>query len=83
MPLDDPCRGAATRALAYGHVAAALGTLRRIGLEQILPRRPDLTPVNIALKKRGVALIRTFQVNSGHSSNTARVLRAQCTGGRN
>jgi hypothetical protein len=29
------------RALAYGHVAAALGTLRRIGLEQILPRRPE------------------------------------------
>ena len=29
------------RALAYGHVAAALGTLRRIGLDQILPRRPE------------------------------------------
>ncbi len=29
------------RALGYGHVAAALGTLRRIGLDQILPRRPE------------------------------------------
>ena len=29
------------RALACGHVAAALGTLRRIGLDQILPRRPE------------------------------------------
>ncbi len=44
---DEPMQPAAAqrfeieRALAYGHVAAALGTLRRIGLEQILPRRPD------------------------------------------
>jgi hypothetical protein len=29
------------RALAYGHVAAALGTLRQIGLDQLLPRRPE------------------------------------------
>ena len=44
---DEPMQPAATqrfeieRALAYGHVAAALGTLRRIGLDQILPRRPE------------------------------------------
>jgi Transposase DDE domain len=44
---DEPMQPAATqrfeieRALAYGHVAAALGTLRRIGLERILPRRPE------------------------------------------
>ncbi|MGH8276032.1 MAG: IS1634 family transposase [Steroidobacteraceae bacterium] len=44
---DEPMQPTATqrfeieRALGYGHVAAALGTLRRIGLEQILPRRPD------------------------------------------
>ena len=44
---DEPMRPAVTqrfeieRALAYGHVAAALGTLRQIGLERILPRRPD------------------------------------------
>ena len=47
MLADEPMQPAAAqrfeieRALAYGHVAAALGTLRRIGLEQILPRRPD------------------------------------------
>ena len=44
---DEPMQPAATqrfeieRALAHGHVAAALGTLRRIGLDQILPRRPE------------------------------------------
>src|SRR5271157_2171602 len=43
---DEPMQPAATqrfeieRALAYGDVAAALGTLRQIGLDQILPRRP-------------------------------------------
>jgi len=44
---DEPMQPAATqrfeieRALGYGHVAAALGTLRQIGLDQILPRRPE------------------------------------------
>jgi Transposase DDE domain len=44
---DEPMQPAAAqrfeieRALSYGHVAAALGTLRRIGLDQILPRRPE------------------------------------------
>jgi hypothetical protein len=44
---DEPMQPAATqhfeieRALAYGHVAAALGTLRQIGLERLLPRRPE------------------------------------------
>jgi hypothetical protein len=44
---DEPMQPAATerfaieRALAYGHVAAALGTLRQSGLDQILPRRPE------------------------------------------
>ena len=43
---DEPMQPAASqrfaieRALAYGHVAAALGTLRQIGLDQILPKRP-------------------------------------------
>ncbi len=43
----EPMQPAATqrfaieRALAYGHVAAALGTLRQIGLEPLLPRRPE------------------------------------------
>ena len=44
---DEPMQPAAAqrfeieRALSYGHAAAALGTLRRIGLDQILPRRPE------------------------------------------
>src|SRR5271157_3405204 len=44
---DEPMQPAATqrfeieRALAYGDVAAALGTLRQIGLDRILPRRPE------------------------------------------
>ena len=44
---DEPMQPAATqgfeieRALAFGHVAAALGTLRQIGLDQLLPRRPE------------------------------------------
>ena len=29
------------RALAHGHVAAALGTARRLGLDKILPKGPD------------------------------------------
>jgi hypothetical protein len=43
---DEPMQPAATqpfaieRSLGYGHVAAALGTLRQIGLDQILPQRP-------------------------------------------
>ena len=30
-----------TRALAHGHVAAALGTVRRLGLDKALPSRPE------------------------------------------
>ena len=29
------------RALAHGHVAAALGTVRRLGLDRILPQGPE------------------------------------------
>ena len=29
------------RALAHGHVAAALGTVRRLGLDQVLPKGPE------------------------------------------
>ena len=29
------------RSLPHGHVAAVLGTLRRIGLDRLLPRRPQ------------------------------------------
>src|SRR5512143_2956146 len=32
---------AIVRALPHGHVAAALGTARRIGLDRLLPRRPE------------------------------------------
>jgi hypothetical protein len=34
-------RFAIERALPHGHVAAVLGTLRRIGLDRLLPRRPE------------------------------------------
>lgn len=34
-------RFAIERALPHGHVAAVLGTLRRLGLERLLPRRPE------------------------------------------
>jgi Transposase DDE domain len=43
---DEPMQPAASqhfaieRSLGYGHVAAALGTLHRIGLDRILPKRP-------------------------------------------
>src|SRR6478672_6545740 len=60
---DEPMQPAAAqrfeieRALAYGHVAAALGTLRRIGLEQILPGRPErlarlMTAMSVVENKR-------------------------------
>ena len=29
------------RALAHGHVAAVLGTVRRLGLDNALPKRPE------------------------------------------
>src|SRR5208283_5612257 len=29
------------RALAHGHVAAALGTVRRLGLDAVLPKAPE------------------------------------------
>src|SRR5512147_405587 len=32
---------AIVRALPHGHVSAALGTARRIGLDRLLPRRPE------------------------------------------
>ena len=44
---DEPMQPAASRrfaierSLGYGHVAAALGTLHQIGLDQILPKRPQ------------------------------------------
>ena len=34
-------RFAIERSLPHGHVAAVLGTLRRIGLDRLLPRRPE------------------------------------------
>jgi Transposase DDE domain len=37
----DPERFEIARALAHGHVAAALGTLRRLGLDKILPNGPE------------------------------------------
>ena len=40
VPLGEQ-RFAITRALAHGHVAAALGTVRRLGLDKILPNGPE------------------------------------------
>ena len=40
VPLGEQ-RFEITRALAHGHVAAALGTARRLGLDKILPKGPD------------------------------------------
>ena len=38
-PTADRCE--IERSLPHGHVAAVLGTLRRIGLDRLLPRRPQ------------------------------------------
>jgi hypothetical protein len=40
VPLGEQ-RFEITRALAHGHVAAALGTARRLGLDKILPKGPE------------------------------------------
>lgn len=43
-------RLAIERSLPHGHVVAVLGTLRRIGLDRLLPRRPErLAPLALAL----------------------------------
>lgn len=71
---DEPTQPVAARcfeikrALAYGHVAAALGTVRRIGLDQILPRRPE------RLAKPITAMIAASVVEPAAKLATARQL---------
>ena len=43
VPLGEE-RFEIARALGHGHVAAALGTVRRLGLDKMLPKGPDRRP---------------------------------------
>jgi hypothetical protein len=56
------------RSLPHGHVAAVLGTLRRIGLDRLLPRRPE------RLAKLTLALIVARVVEPAAKLATARQL---------
>ena len=56
------------RALPHGHVAAALGTARRLGLERLVPRRPE------RLAKLALALIVARIVEPAAKLATARHL---------
>jgi hypothetical protein len=56
------------RSLPHGHVAAVLGTLRAIGLDRLLPRRPD------RLAKLALALIVARVVEPAAKLATARQL---------
>jgi len=58
------------RALPHGHVAAALGTARRIGLDQLLPDGPDRR------RKLAVALIVARLIDPAAKLATARALDA-------
>src|SRR5512134_3770835 len=56
------------RSLPHGHVAAVLGTLRQIGLDRLLPRRPE------RLAKLALALIVARVVEPAAKLSTARQL---------
>src|ERR1700694_3911533 len=56
------------RAVPHGHVAAVLGTLRKLGLERLLPRRPD------RLAKLALAMIVARVVEPAAKLATARQL---------
>jgi hypothetical protein len=56
------------RAVAHGHVAAVLGTVRKLGLERLLPRRPD------RLAKLALAMIVARVVEPAAKLATARQL---------
>jgi Transposase DDE domain len=58
------------RALPHGHVAAALGTARRIGLDRLLPRRPE------RLAKLALALVVARVIEPAAKLATARQLSA-------
>src|SRR5512143_1642665 len=61
-------RLAIERSLPHGHVVAVLGTLRRIGLDRLLPRRPE------RLATRALALIAARVVEPAAKLATARQL---------
>lgn len=63
------------RSLPHGHVAAALGTLRRIGLERTLATRPS-RPRDLA-----VAMIVSRLLNPGSKLAAARSLRQETASG--
>jgi hypothetical protein len=65
-PAADRCE--IERSLPHGHVAAVLGTLRRIGLDRLLPRRPQ------RLAKLALALIVARVVEPAAKLATARQL---------
>jgi hypothetical protein len=56
------------RAVPHGHVAAVLGTVRKLGLERLLPRRPD------RLAKLALAMIVARVVEPAAKLATARQL---------
>jgi len=62
-------RVAIERSLPHGHVAAVLGTLRAIGLDRLLPRRPE------RLARLALALIVARVVEPAAKLATARQLR--------
>src|SRR5512132_1167638 len=61
---------AIVRALPHGHVSAALGTARRIGLDRLLPRRPERR------RKLALALIAARLIDPAAKLATARALDA-------
>src|SRR5512132_3045595 len=61
---------AIVRALPHGHVSAALGTARRIGLDRLLPRRPERR------RKLALALIVARLIDPAAKLATARALDA-------
>src|SRR5512132_1845832 len=61
---------AIVRALLHGHVSAALGTARRIGLDRLLPRRPERR------RKLALALIVARLIDPAAKLATARALDA-------
>lgn len=59
------------RSRPHGHVAAVLGTIRKLGLERILASRPSVE------RDRCVALIAARVLSPGSKLATARTLRAE------
>src|SRR5437763_4394794 len=69
-PLAAAERVEIERALPHGHVAAALGTARKLGLDRLLPRRPE------RLAKLALALVVARVIEPAAKLATARQLTA-------